>query len=310
MTPTTTIGDAVQSVRTGLHAAGIPSAHLDARVLVGHALGMNSTEIFIGSQRPLTDEELKRIHALRARRQSREPIAYILGEREFWGLRFAVTPATLIPRPDSETVVEAVLSCVGDTDRDITVLDLGVGSGCLLLSVLHELPRARGVGVDISSDALAVARLNASSLGLSTRTSWLCSDWASSIRGRFNIVIANPPYVRRTDQERLAPDITLFEPPVALYGGTSGLAAFDRILPDLPRLLVPHGRAFLEIGADQAQAMKARAAGHGLTCAGLFKDLGAQPRCLSFHCHADAVKKSLECEQLPTTVNSVVSNII
>lgn len=310
MTPTKTIGDAVTTVRTELRAAGIPSAHLDARVLVGHALGMSSNEVFIESQRPLIDEELNRIRALTARRQSREPTAYILGEREFWGLRFAVTPATLIPRPDSETVVEAVLHHLRKTARDVTILDLGVGSGCLLLSMLHELPRARGIGVDISPDALAVARLNASALGLSTRSSWMCSDWASSIRGCFDIVIANPPYVRLTDHERLAPDIKLFEPHVALDGGANGLAAYDRILPDVPRLLLPHGRAFLEIGADQVHALKERAANNGLACAGLYRDLGAQPRCLSFRCHAGAAKKSLECKRVPTTVRSVVSNII
>lgn len=296
--------------RDELRAAGIPSAHLDARVLIGHALGMSSTEVFIGSQRPLIDEEVKRIHALTARRRSHEPIAYITGEREFWGLRFRVTPATLIPRPDSETVVEAVLSSVGDTNRELSILDLGTGSGCLLLSLLHELPRAYGMGLDMSPAALAVARRNASELGLSARTSWICSDWASSIRGHFDIVIANPPYVSLADQVRLAPDIRLFEPSLALDGGASGLTAYDRLLPDVPRLLHPHGRAFLEIGAGQVDAVKRRAARHGLACAELLMDLGSRPRYLSFHCNASAAKKSLECNRVPTTVNAVVSDII
>jgi len=310
VTPYKTIGDVLKTARTELSAAGIASAHLDARVLVGHALGMTSTEVFIGSQRPLSEADAERIGALTARRRSHEPVAYITGEREFWGLRFAVTPATLIPRPDSETVVEAVLSHIGDIGRDVTILDLGVGSGCLLLSVLHELPNARGVGLDISPDALAVARHNAAALGLESRASWICSNWASSIRGHFDIVIANPPYVRLDDRESLAPDITFFEPQVALYGGTNGLAAYDSILPDLPRLLHPHGRAFLEIGAKQVNALKARATRHGLASVDLYMDLGDRPRCLSFHCNASAAKKSLECNRVPTTVNGVVTDII
>lgn len=189
------------------------------------------------------------------RRLSGEPMAYILGEREFWSLRFAVEPGILVPRPDSETLIEATLERVGARDRPLRVADLGTGSGCLLLSLLHELPRAVGVGIDLSATALAVAVANARALGLRDRSRWRLGRWTNGLIGPFDLIIANPPYIARAELATLAPDVRRFEPSSALDGGPDGLDAYRAIASDLRRVLVPGGHVVVEVGAGQADAV-------------------------------------------------------
>lgn len=220
---------------------------------------------------------VERYEALIQRRAMREPVAYIIGEKEFWSLSFRVTPDTLVPRADSEILVEAALS-VSRAAALFDVLDLGVGSGCLLLSVLSERPGARGVGVDKSPAAAAVARDNAVRLGLGCRACFLVGDWAESIKARFDIILSNPPYIG-TD-EILPRDVADHEPANALYAGSDGLQAYRRIVADGPRLLKSGGWLVLEIGARQDKAVAELIRMQGGRDIRLKQDLAGRPRCL------------------------------
>jgi release factor glutamine methyltransferase len=278
-----TIGGAVDCVRSSLSAAGIAVPRLEARLLVGHVLGGGVEAVVGDPQRPLTGDQQSRLDALTERRVWREPLAYILGNREFWSLPIRVTADTLVPRPETETLVEAVLAWVEEHrggEAEMRILDLGTGSGCLLLALLSELPHAWGVGVDLSAAALAVARDNAEALGLARRACFAVGDWGGGLGGGFDLVVANPPYVSDAELATLAPEIVRFEPRLALAGGADGLAAYRAIAPQLRRLLVPGGAAFLEVGAGQATRVSAMLAGHGLQGVDFKTDLAGVGRCL------------------------------
>ncbi len=237
-----------------LHAsellAGIAdNPRLEARLLLAHALGLTMADVIANPDRVVDPTPFL---AMLNRRMTHEPIAYLLGSREFWSLDLLVSPATLIPRPDSETIVAAALDLA---PAPTLVLDLGTGSGCLLLAILHERPTAFGIGVDRSFDALVVARQNAVRCGLSTRTGFVRGDWATAMIGRFDLIVCNPPYIPRQDIPTLMPDVARYEPRAALDGGPDGLDAYRRLVPDLPRLLTRDGHAVLEVGAGQAQAV-------------------------------------------------------
>jgi release factor glutamine methyltransferase len=195
------------------------------------------------------------MQALVARRAAHEPLALILGRREFWSLDFAVSSATLIPRPESETLIEAALGAFAGRGPLRRILDLGTGTGCLLLAALSEFTAAFGVGVDRSSDAVALAARNAVMLGMADRTAFLCADWASALDARFDLILTNPPYVTTAELDGLMPEVARHEPRVALDGGTDGLSAYRRLVPDLARLLAPDGIALLEVGRGQAAAV-------------------------------------------------------
>jgi release factor glutamine methyltransferase len=207
-----------------------------------------------------------------------EPVAYIIGEREFWSLPFRVTPATLIPRPDSETLIEAALART-PADAARRILDLGTGSGCLLLAALSEYPGASGVGVDASAAAAAVAADNAGRLGLAERAEIVTGGWDARLGERFDLVFCNPPYVE-ADAD-LSAEVRDHEPHSALFAGSDGLDDYRRILPLLPRYLAPGGWAHLEIGATQADVVRRLGEEAGLV-SDLSRDLGGRPRCLSF----------------------------
>ncbi len=214
-----------------------------------------------------------------ARRVAREPLAYILGWQEFWSLRFAVSQATLIPRADSETLIEAALAArPGGVAR---VLDLGTGTGCLLLAALSEMPAAWGVGVDRSPEATALAWSNAESLGMGGRCAMVAADWAAPIAGRFDLVLSNPPYIESADIAGLMPEVALFEPGSALDGGVDGLGAYRIIVGSLDRLLAPGGLAVLEVGAGQHVAVSAMAKSAGFATVRLRADLGGIVRAVS-----------------------------
>ena len=231
--------------------------------------------------KPPPDEGVDRFFDLVARRADGEPVARILGRREFWGLPFALAPATLEPRPDTETVVEAALGLVRGAGGAASILDLGTGSGCLLLALLSELPDAAGVGVDRSPAAAAAARRNARSLGLGDRARFVAGDWAEAISGRFDLVVSNPPYIATEHIEALAPEVRRHDPALALDGGADGLDAYRAIVADLPRLLAPSGVAVLELGAGQRDAVAGLARAAGLVVIGSNPDLAGTPRALA-----------------------------
>jgi len=279
MTGAGSIGDAIAATRAALADAGIDSAPLDARLLVADATGLDRAQLIAWRDRPLSPQAHEALAERLRRRLDREPVASIIGEKEFWSLSFAVDRRVLVPRPDSETLVEAALAWVGDRHRPLRVLDLGTGSGCLLLALLHELPAAWGLGIDLSAAALAMAQTNAERLGLSHRSAFLRGDWSDAIGGRFDLVVANPPYVAESDWPRLAPEITRHEPRLALVAGTDGLAAYRRLLPGLRRILSDIGAAFIELGADQSAAVSDLAASAGLDWCGERDDLAGIVRC-------------------------------
>jgi release factor glutamine methyltransferase len=216
----------------------------------------------------------------------REPIAYILGEREFWGLPFKVSPAVLVPRPDSETVIEAALALLADRTRPWRIADLGVGSGCLLLALLREFPNARGLGMDASAEALAVARTNAAALGLEERSvlmagDWTQSGWAERLAGPFDLVVSNPPYIEAGALSGLMPEVARFEPRIALDGGPDGLAAHRAIAAAAPKLVTAGGRLLAEVGHGQVPEVTRILASVAMTVEAPWKDLGGIERVVS-----------------------------
>ncbi len=241
-----------------LAAAGIEAPRREARILLAAAAGVSAAGLLA-----LDEVDEAKFMPLLHRRAAREPMAYILGRREFWGLEFAVSPATLIPRPDTETLIEAVLEA-GVKPR--TVLDLGTGTGCLLLAALHEFPQAFGVGVDLQPQAAALARANAAALGMADRAAFLAGSWAEALAGAFDLVLSNPPYIEAADVAGLMPEVARYEPLSALAGGADGLDAYRAIIAALPRLLAPDGLAVLELGAGQAMSVTELAAEAGFSC--------------------------------------------
>lgn len=279
MTAPITIAAVLDDARRVLASAGIPHPRFEARVLVRHALGVGM-EVVLGHPERLVDQGRKaRLDAMVNRRAGREPMAYILGTQEFWSLPFRVGPHTLIPRPDSETLIESALHWVGDHGADLRVLDLGTGSGCLLLALLSELTGAWGVGVDASFEALTVARQNAADLGLAGRAAFAQCDWASAVMGTFDMVVSNPPYIADVDLAVLAPEVVQFEPRAALSGGPDGLAAYRAVVPQLRRLVAPGGAAFFEIGAGGGGDVTEIFRSHGFQNVEIKDDLAGIPRC-------------------------------
>jgi release factor glutamine methyltransferase len=257
-----TLGALRRDASTRLAKAGIGSAALEARLLVARALGIEETAVLALADAEVEPAKRARFEALVQRRVKGEPIARILGRKEFWSSAFALGPDTLVPRPESETVVEAALAALPDRKAALQVLDLGTGTGALLAAILLERPAAFGAGVDRSERALRVARENMRALGLAERAAMVCGDWSAAIAGRFDLVVANPPYIARSEFDRLPPEVREHDPRLALDGGRDGLDAYRVILPDLPRLMTPGGVAVLELGQGQevAVSMLARSA--------------------------------------------------
>ncbi len=270
------IADAVRR----LNEAGVEDAAREARRLAQVALGLDAGGLLKRKESALTEIEGTALEGLVARRAGREPFARIAGEKEFWSLAFRLVPETLIPRPESETLIETALARVGDRQAALRVLDLGAGSGCLLLALLSELPRATGLGVDTSEAALACARANAERLGLATRAAWRRADWTDGLDETFDVVLANPPYVAQRDWRALAPEVRDHDPRPALAAGADGLAAYRRIVPALARVLAPAGFACLEIGAGQQAALARLAGASGLRVLDVRRDLAGIERCV------------------------------
>ncbi|ANU06546.1 peptide chain release factor N(5)-glutamine methyltransferase [Paraurantiacibacter namhicola] len=275
------IATALRDAATQL-AATSDTARLDAELLMAHALGLTRSDMLLRHMREPAPEGFA---ALVERRAAHEPIAHITGEQEFYGRSFAVTPDTLVPRGDSECVVDAALEAVPDAR---SIIDLGTGTGCLLLTLLAERPQATGVGVERSDRARAVAVGNARALGLSGRADMVARDWTRDGwrdgLGRFDLVISNPPYVEA--EAALQPDVRDYEPGEALFAGPDGLEDYRLLVPQLPALLLPGGVAVLEIGAAQDVAVTQLAVDAGFAVT-LRRDLGGRPRALVLR-HGDA----------------------
>lgn len=254
----TTVDRALRHGAATLRDAGIDSPAREARLLLSHALAQPAEALL---RTPSACIDPSRFEALLVRRAAHEPMALILGRQGFWSMEFLVSPATLIPRPDSEAIVEAALALPPPRQ----VLDLGTGTGCLLLSVLHERPDAFGVGVDLAPGAARLARTNAENLGLGSRAAFLCGDWAASLNGRFDLVVSNPPYIEASTIQTLMPEVWRYEPRRALDGGADGLDAYREILLALPALLATDGGAVLELGIGQGPDVAALARSVGFT---------------------------------------------
>ena len=243
------------------------TAALDARLLVAHALGIDGASLVLVDRDPVTPLGERTALTLAERRAAGEPVARIIGEREFWSLHLRVSPDTLDPRPDTETIVCAALKTLerdGRTRDPLAILDLGTGTGAILLALLSELPLASGVGVDRSEGAARTAFDNAARLGLRSRTAFVVGDWDSALAGQFDAVVSNPPYIRTGDIADLPLEVRGHDPHLALDGGVDGLIAIRAVLPVIVRSLTPKGRAFVEIGAGQAGEVIELAAQMGL----------------------------------------------
>ena len=271
-----TVAEALRRGAAALAAAGIEDARREARMLLHHALGVPGRSLL--SPDAKVNEAM--FDALVARRAAREPMAFILGRQGFWTLDLEVSPATLIPRADSETLIHAALAAFPDRARVRTILDLGTGTGALLLAALVEFPGAVGLGIDIAPAAVALAARNAQANGLAGRAMFLAGRWGAAVAGRFDLVLANPPYIESADIAGLMPEVAAHEPRSALDGGMDGLDAYRAIVADLPRLLAPGGVAIFELGHGQAAPVAALAAGAGLAGAQPRADLGGIARAL------------------------------
>ncbi|MEE8505393.1 MAG: peptide chain release factor N(5)-glutamine methyltransferase [Kiloniellales bacterium] len=279
-----TVGRFLDAAAGRLGRAGIEGARRDARLLLAAALGLDPAQVLARPERPLSPIELDRAEAMIARRAAREPVSRILGRREFWGLEFAITPAVLDPRPDSETLVQAVLDRLDGRTAGLDILDLGTGSGCLLLALLSDLPAARGLGLDVSEAALGVARKNAAVLGFSARTRFEQGSWGLNLKGVWQVIVSNPPYINDQEFEGLAPEVALYDPREALAAGPDGLDAYRALLPQAVRLLAPGGLLALEVGIGQQMMVEALVRASGLVPLGRVRDLGGIERCLLATC--------------------------
>ena len=264
-------------------AAGLDSPQLDARLLVGHALGLDQAGLLASGAGTLSTAGENAIAALANRRLAHEPVARIIGTKEFWSLELRINDATLVPRPETETVVEAALAAIdlrGSRIRALHIADLGTGSGAILLALLSELKNAFGLGSDLNPHALAVARDNARRLGLH-RAAFVACDLAAALRGPFDLIVSNPPYIASGDIATLAPEVRLFDPRLALDGGADGLNFYRAIAAAAPALLAPEGTVVVELGAGQADPVAAIFTAAGLAPSTARPDLNNVARALT-----------------------------
>lgn len=279
---------ALRDLRARLEAAGIPAAALEARLLAAHALGLPPDTLKFPPDRPLTPDETARLSRLGERRLAGEPVARITGEWEFWGMAFALSPDTLIPRADTETLVETALRELDARklrQSPLRILDLGTGTGCLLAALLRELPNATGIGIDIAEGAVETARANLARHHLGERGDVRQADWTDGLEGSFDLIVSNPPYIADTVIPSLDVEVCEHDPVRALTGGPDGLDFYRRLARDLPRLLQPDGFAVLEIGYDQGQTAAGVLRQAGLMVERPVQDLAGNPRALIVRMH-------------------------
>ncbi|HFQ16041.1 MAG TPA: peptide chain release factor N(5)-glutamine methyltransferase [Rhodobacteraceae bacterium] len=297
--PPLCVADACRRLQRLFSAAGLETPALDARLLVQAAAAIDHARLIARPETGLNEEQRGLLKEMCRRRLAREPVSRILGHREFWSLPFALSPDVLDPRPDSETLIEAALASWLQKPPAAAggrLLDLGTGSGCLLLALLHENPNCSGIGVDIDPAALACARANAAALGMDRRAAFISGDWLAPVSGMFDMIISNPPYIASADIGTLPPEVRQHDPRLALDGGEDGLSGYRRIIAELPPIMTDGGIVLLEIGVGQENAV-----GRLLMQAGLrhdpdrdvFRDLNGHIRCL--RAHKTAHKHGLTC---------------
>jgi release factor glutamine methyltransferase len=277
------VAEAVRLMAQAFRLAGVEDAEIDARALLGHALELDRAQLISQSHRILEAREIEVASALAARRLKREPVARIVGRKEFWDQMLQVTPDVLVPRPETETLVEAALDFVvrgGLRMEKLRILDIGTGSGALLLALLGELPNATGIGTDISAGALEVARGNAERNGLAARSSFVECNIGEGVQGLFDLIVSNPPYIPRGDIAALLPEVRDYDPVVALDGGADGLDAYRAIATEARRLLAPGGRLIVELGMGQEPAVRALFTKAGFSVGEARRDLAGIPRAL------------------------------
>ncbi|MDP7100148.1 MAG: peptide chain release factor N(5)-glutamine methyltransferase [Rhodospirillales bacterium] len=277
---TNTIGAIYQQLSGELAAAGIEEPRLEARMLMSFAAGIDQSRILGYPEDEIAVKSLAELSKFAARRKSGEPIAYITGQKEFWSLNFKVSRETLIPRPDSETLIEAVLGELPDKNASLKILDLGTGTGCLLLALLSELPNALGLGVDSNPKTCDIARDNANQLGLVSRVTIQQRDWLTGLNGNFNIIISNPPYIVESEIAALEPDVNQFEPHLALSGGADGLAAYHLIATQCSAHLTPDGFLAVECGMGQIPDIKGIFLKNNLKIKSIHRDIANVERCI------------------------------
>lgn len=285
----TLAGQTVEAARRTLTArfesAAIESPSLDARLLVGHVLGLDLTGMMTSAQRQLTADESARLEDVVRRRLAGEPVARVVGEKEFWGLPLKLSAATLVPRPDTETVVELALELLradGPANRPLRIADLGTGSGAILLALLSELPNAQGFGTDISEQALQTAAANAVRTGLAGRATFVACDYTAGLSGLFDLIVSNPPYIRAADISELAVEVREYDPRAALDGGADGLDAYRALIPQAADLLAPGAALVVEAGEGQSGPINTLMTIAGLAPTGAPKaDLAGIPRAVA-----------------------------
>ena len=263
---------------TDFKSVNIESAYLDARLLLCAATGLSEMSLITQPERKLSLSEAKYLSKMVLRRMANEPVSQILGYKEFWSLKFEVSSDVLTPRPDSETVIEAIMKYIQKLTDPIRVLDLGTGSGCLLLALLSQYPNAEGIGVDIKKPAVLLAQKNAERLGLNNRSAFVVSDWGESVDSNFDVIISNPPYVSTAQINDLSPEVALYEPRCALDGGLDGLDSYRTLFPFTKSALVSGGLAFFEISYDQQEVIKTLAKAYGLGFLGFQSDIAGIAR--------------------------------
>jgi len=278
---TTTRAQALARLRRSLAEGGIENPALDARLLLLAALDIPPEELVMRPDAALTERQAETLADFARRRLGREPVARILGEREFWGMPFRLSAETLVPRPDTETVVETALALLPDRQAPLRIVDFGTGSGAILTALLHELPQAWGIGVDLSEGAARTARQNARANGVGERAFFVVGSWADSLKGPFNLVVSNPPYIASEVVGTLDPEVREHDPRLALDGGPDGLEPYRVLLGEADRLLTPEGLMVFEIGYDQAESVGHLAAAHALETMRLAHDLSGNPRCIA-----------------------------
>jgi release factor glutamine methyltransferase len=286
---TSTLADSVRALRRRFEQAGLGEAALDARLLVAEASGLEPGAVILYGDRRIDAGMARRIEQLAKRRLAGEPVGRILGRRDFWGMTFRLSPETLEPRPDTETLVEAVLSHVdreGLREAPLVLADLGTGTGAIAIALLSELPRTHAVASDVADGALRMARENAARLGVGDRFHAVGTDFGAALTGGFDLIVSNPPYIALGERPDLSREVRDHDPELALFAGTDGLDAYRAITADLPRVLRPGGRAFLEIGWRQGGEVSGLLREAGLEEIQVLQDLGGRDRVVAAQCVA------------------------
>ena len=270
----------IQMAEKKFFGIGIENPRFEARILLAHVLGIKPLDLISDPYRNCSRKQMQQFESLVNQRARRVPISHLLGRREFWSLNFRVTRDVLDPRPDSETIVAEALKRFPTKKDPLSILDIGVGSGCLLLSVLHERPQASGLGTDVSQAAIDISTLNASRLGLANRAEFECTSWVTGIKTKFDLILCNPPYIATSKIELLEMEVRIYEPRLALDGGWDGLVAYRELIPELCKILNGKGIIIFEIGLGQARDVISLAEECGLTTLAQPRDLSGHIRCL------------------------------